>query len=66
MFTQPQNKFVRFCTLTLHTTKPRAVLAYLQQKGSNGSAPLSMGQSLAAARAADISGDDNPEQTDLD
>lgn len=55
-----------FCKVSLHTTKPTAVLAYLQQKGSKGSAPVSMGQSLAAARAANSSSDENPDQADLD
>lgn len=57
-------QIVSFCTVTLHTIKPTAVLTCLQQKGS---APLSMGQSLnPKPKAAGISGDDNPEQADLD
>ena len=58
--------FCVICKVSLHTTKPVAVVAYLQQKGLKGSAPVSMGQSLAAARAADSSGDENPDQADLD
>ena len=50
----------------MHTTKPIAVLAYLQQKGSKGSAPVNMGQRLAAATAAGSSSDENPDQADLD
>ena len=49
----------------MHTTKPIAVLAYLQQKGSKASAPLGMGQGLQA-RAAGSSSDENPDQADLD
>ena len=42
------------------------MLAYLQQKGAKGTAPVGMGQSLAAARAAGSSEDENPDQAELD
>lgn len=48
------------------TAKRRAKRQRKKQKGSRGSDPVSMGQSLAAARAEGQSSDDNPDQADLD
>ncbi|KAL3137110.1 hypothetical protein ABBQ32_006688 [Trebouxia sp. C0010 RCD-2024] len=48
------------------TAKRRAKRQKKKQKGSKGPSSVTMGQSLAAARAEAHSSDDNPDQADLD